>query len=84
MNKSISGTDLIEGLQDDSRNIKEDKFVSVSISASTHSKLNNLCWLIRKEKKPNLGLLTSNIIEQFIEENRESILKLQEKKNNLF
>lgn len=65
------------GLQEDSRGIKEGKFVSISISASTHEKLQNLCWLIKKDRKPKMGLVASNIMEAFIEDNREDILKLQ-------
>ncbi|MCG8573564.1 MAG: hypothetical protein MI810_01660 [Flavobacteriales bacterium] len=84
MDKKTTGISLITDLQEDSRNIKNDKYVSISISARTHEKLNKICWLIRGEKKPKLGLVTSNIVEHFIEEHRESILKLQEEKNNLF
>lgn len=82
--QKMSGTDLIKNLQRDSRNIKDGKYVSITISATTHEKLNNLCWLIRKDKKPKMGLVTSNIIEHFFENNRDEIILLQSKKNNLF
>jgi hypothetical protein len=80
----MNGFDTLNNLQTDSRNIKDDRYVSITISASTHEKLNNLCWLIRNEKKPKMGLVTSNIIEHFFETNREAIIVLQSEKNNLF
>lgn len=80
----MNGFDILNNLQTDSRNIKDDRYVSITISASTHEKLNNLCWLIRNEKKPKMGLVTSNIIEHFFETNREAIIVLQSEKNNLF
>lgn len=80
----MSKIELFTNLKEDTRGLKKDRYVSITVSASTHEKLNNLCWLIRDEKKPKMGLVTSNIIEHFIEENKEAILELQKNKTNLF
>ena len=64
----------IEHLSKQRLNTREDKLVSISIPSRTHQKLTNLCWLLRKNKKPKIGVVTNNIIEQFIDDYRDQIL----------
>ncbi len=75
---------VVERLSEQRNNVDYDKPVSISIPSSIHQKITNLCWIIRTDHKPKIGVVTANIIEQFIEEYREEIIELQSRKTELF
>lgn len=76
--------DGVMKLQKDTRDIKDEKLVSITVSESTHQKLRNLCWLIQENSKPRLSLVTSNIIEDYFDKNLMSIRQIQSQKQIIF
>ena len=84
MNKDSNRLLLIEELYISRDAQERTGMISISIPLSAHKKIMNLCWLIRKDKRPKISIVVNNILEQFIEDYKDQILELQSKKEDLF
>lgn len=60
------------------------KRVTISIPNGLHKKLTQLGWILQTDKRSNLNVITYNIIDSFIEENKDEIIELQNSKINIF